>query len=181
MRCRVTICVAPCNIATTAGLADLQKSFTPAGGTLFCRYILAPWVGCFWPHFLAATILPAQSEAGLAALILAAPSSVTLLVITASLGNILGAVVNWYLGRGLTGFAGKWWFPANSGQLARTTGWYDKYGRWSLLLSWVPIIGDPLTVVAGIMREPLPRFLLIVGIAKTARYVVVAVLALQWL
>ena len=44
-------CRAPCNIATTAGLADLQKSFTPAGGTLFCRYILAPWVGCFWPHF----------------------------------------------------------------------------------------------------------------------------------
>ena len=137
--------------------------------------------GLFLAAFLAATILPAQSEAGLAALILAAPSSVTLLVITASLGNILGAVVNWYLGRGLTGFAGKWWFPANAGQLARATGWYDKYGRWSLLLSWVPIIGDPLTVVAGIMREPLPRFLLIVGIAKTARYIVVAVLALQWL
>ena len=137
--------------------------------------------GLFLAAFLAATILPAQSEAGLAALILAAPSSVTLLVITASLGNILGSVVNWYLGRGLTGFAGKWWFPANAGQLARATGWYDKYGRWSLLLSWVPIIGDPLTVVAGLMREPLPRFLLIVGIAKTARYVVVAVLALQWL
>ena len=90
-------------------------------------------------------------------------------------------MVNWYLGRGLTEFAGRWWFPANAGQLARATGWYDKYGRWSLLLSWAPIIGDPLTVVAGIMREPLPRFLLIVGIAKTARYVVVAVLALQWL
>ena len=137
--------------------------------------------GLFLAAFLAATILPAQSEAGLAALILAAPSSVTLLVITASLGNILGSVVNWYLGHGLTGLAGRWWFPANAGQLARATGWYDKYGRWSLLLSWVPIIGDPLTVVAGIMREPLPRFLLIVGIAKTARYVVVAVLALQWL
>ena len=137
--------------------------------------------GLFLAAFLAATILPAQSEAGLAALILAAPSSATLLVITASLGNILGSVVNWYLGHSLTRFAGRWWFPANAGQLARATGWYDKYGRWSLLLSWVPIIGDPLTMVAGIMREPLLRFLLIVGIAKTARYVVVAVLALQWL
>ena len=137
--------------------------------------------GLFLAAFLAATILPAQSEAGLAALIRAAPSSVTLLVITASLGNILGSVVNWCLGRGLAGFAGKWWFQANTGKLVRATGWYHKYGRWSLLLSWVPIIGDPLTVVAGIMREPLPRFLLIVGIAKTARYVIVAVLALQWL
>ena len=137
--------------------------------------------GLFLAAFLAATILPAQSEAGLAALILAAPSSATLLVITASLGNILGSVVNWYLGCGLTRFASRWWFPANAGQLARATGWYRKYGRWSLLLSWVPIIGDPLTMVAGIMREPLLRFLLIVGIAKTARYVVVAVLALQWL
>ena len=137
--------------------------------------------GLFLAAFLAATILPAQSEAGLAALILGAPSSVTLLVITASLGNILGSVVNWYLGRGLTGFAGRSWFPPSAGQLARATDWYDKYGRWSLLLSWVPIIGDPLTLVAGIMREPLPRFLLIVGIAKIARYVVVAALALQWL
>ena len=130
--------------------------------------------------FLAATILPAQSEAGLAALILASPVSVALLVATASLGNVLGSMVNWYLGRGISRFTGKRWFPAYT-QLSRATSWYGRYGRWSLLLSWVPIIGDPLTVVAGIMREPLLRFLLIVGIAKTGRYTVVALLALQWL
>ena len=137
--------------------------------------------GLFIAAFLAATILPAQSEAGLAALILASPASVTLLVATASLGNILGSVVNWYLGRGINRFADKPWFPATAAQLSRATSWYHRYGRWSLLLSWVPFIGDPLTVVAGIMREPLLRFLFIVGLAKTGRYIVVALLALQWL
>ncbi len=137
--------------------------------------------GLFIAAFLAATILPAQSEAGLAALILASPASVTLLVATASLGNILGSVVNWYLGRGINRFTVKSWFPATANQLSRATCWYHRYGRWSLLLSWVPFIGDPLTVVAGIMREPLLRFLLIVGLAKTGRYIVVALLTLQWL
>ena len=141
---------------------------------------LGAYSGLFIAAFLAATILPAQSEAGLAALILASPASVVLLVATASLGNVLGSVVNWYLGRGINRFTDKRWFPANA-QLSRATSWYGRYGRWSLLLSWAPIIGDPLTVVAGIMHEPLLRFLLIVGIAKTSRYVVVAMLTLQWL
>ena len=141
---------------------------------------LGAYSGLFIAAFLAATILPAQSEAGLAALILVSPASTTLLVATASLGNVLGSLVNWYLGRGINRFTGKRWFPAST-QLSRATSWYSRYGRWSLLLSWVPVIGDPLTVVAGIMREPLLRFLLIVGIAKTSRYIVVALLALQWL
>ena len=138
------------------------------------------FIAAFLAAFLAATILPAQSEAGLAALILASRASFILLVATASLGNVLGSVVNWYLGRGINRFIGKRWVPANA-QLSRATRLYSRYGRWSLLLSWAPIIGDPLTVVAGIMREPLLRFLLIVGIAKTSRYIVVAMLTLQWL
>ena len=140
---------------------------------------LGAYSGLFIAAFLAATILPAQSEAGLAALILAYPASVILLVATASLGNVLGSVVNWYLGCGINRFTDKRWFPANA-KLSQATSWYSRYGRWSLLLSWVPVIGDPLTVVAGIMREPLLRFLLIVGLAKTSRYIVVALLALQW-
>tara|TARA_B100000989_G_scaffold278230_1_gene239840 strand:- start:678 stop:1115 length:438 start_codon:yes stop_codon:yes gene_type:complete len=141
---------------------------------------LGAYSGLFIAAFLAATILPAQSEAGLAALILASPASVILLVVTASLGNVLGSALNWYVGRGINRYTSKQWFPANT-QLSRATSWYSRYGRWSLLLSWVPVIGDPLTVVAGIMREPLLRFLLIVGIAKTGRYIVIALLALQWL
>ena len=141
---------------------------------------LGAYGGLFIAAFFAATILPAQSEAGLAALILASPASVILLVATASLGNVLGSMLNWYLGRGINRFTGKRWLPINV-QLSRATSWYTRYGRWSLLLSWVPVIGDPLTLVAGIMREPLLRFLLFVGIAKTGRYIVVALLALQWL
>ena len=141
---------------------------------------LGVYSGLFIAAFLAATILPAQSETGLVVLILASPASVILLVATASLGNVLGSVVNWYLGRGINRFIGKRWVPANA-QLSRATRLYSRYGRWSLLLSWAPIFGDPLTVVAGIMREPLLRFLLIVGIAKTSRYIVVAMLTLQWL
>ena len=141
---------------------------------------LGAYGSLFITAFFAATILPAQSEAGLATLILASPASVAVLVTTASLGNVLGSVVNWYLGRGISRFTGKRWLPTNT-QLSRANSWYNRYGRWSLLLSWVPVIGDPLTVVAGIMREPFLRFLLIVGIAKTGRYIVVALLALQWL
>ena len=141
---------------------------------------LGTYGGLFIAAFLAATILPAQSEAGLAALILASPASVTLFVAIASLGNVLGSVVNWYFGRGINRFTSKRWFSANI-KLSRATNWYRRYGRWSLLLSWAPVIGDPLTVVAGVMREPLFRFLLIVGIAKTSRYIVVALLALQLL
>ena len=141
---------------------------------------LVAYGGLFIAAFLAATILPAQSETGLVVLILASPASVILLVATASLGNVLGSALNWYLGRGINRYTSKRWFPANT-QLSRATSWYSRYGRWSLLLSWVPVIGDPLTVVAGIMREPLLRFLLIVGIAKTGRYIGIALLALQWL
>lgn len=134
------------------------------------------YFGLFLAAFLAATILPAQSELGLAALYASGGFSLMALVVVASIGNTLGAVVNWFLGRGIETFKDRKWFPASDKQLAKANAWYAKYGRWSLLLSWMPIIGDPITLVAGILREPLWRFLLIVGFAKTARYTVLAVL-----
>lgn len=134
--------------------------------------LAANW-GLFAVSFLAATILPAQSEIGLAALLLAEAYSVALLVIVASVGNTLGAVVNWGLGRGIEQFRDRKWFPASAAQLDRATGWYRRYGRWSLLMSWAPFIGDPLTLAAGILREPLLTFVLLVAVAKTVRYVTV--------
>ncbi|MGB1027598.1 MAG: YqaA family protein, partial [Rhodospirillaceae bacterium] len=122
---------------------------------------------------------PAQSELGLAGLIVLGDTPVWLLVAVASLGNTLGAVVNWGLGRGVETFRNHRWFPATEQQLEKATAWYRTYGRWSLLLSWVPIIGDPLTLAAGILREPFWSFLLLVGLAKTTRYVVVAALTLS--
>lgn len=92
----------------------------------------------------------------------------------ASLGNVLGSAVNWGLGRGVARFRRCRWFPVSEPALARAEGWYRRWGRWSLLASWVPVIGDPLTLAAGMLREPLGPFLLLVGLAKTARYVVLA-------
>jgi membrane protein YqaA with SNARE-associated domain len=91
---------------------------------------------------------------------------------------VLGAVVNWVLGRWIERFRGKSWFPIKPQALERAQGWYQRYGKWSLLLSWAPLIGDPLTVVAGVMREPFPVFLLLVTIAKFGRYLVLTLLTL---
>lgn len=131
--------------------------------------------------FAAATILPAQSEAALVGLLLAGVASPALLIAATSFGNILGSVVNWALGRGIEQFSGRRWFPVNPTMLERATRCYSRYGRWSLLLSWAPIIGDPLTVVAGVLREPLWSFVVLVTIAKTLRYVLLAAATLSWM
>jgi membrane protein YqaA with SNARE-associated domain len=136
-------------------------------------------LGLFGVSFLAATLLPAQSELGLSGLIALGTEPVVLLVAAASLGNTLGSMVNWGLGRAATAWATASWFPVKPDKLAKATGWYHRYGRWSLLLSWAPIIGDPLTLAAGVLKEPFWSFTLLVAIAKTARYVLVALITLQ--
>jgi membrane protein YqaA with SNARE-associated domain len=140
---------------------------------------LPAYLGLFAIAFVAATILPAQSEAALVALLLAGAQSPVALVAVASIGNVLGAVVNWALGRGVERFRDRKWFPVKPAQLDRATGWYRRWGRWSLLLSWAPIGGDALTVAAGVLREPLWSFVLLVAIGKTLRYVVLAAVTLN--
>ncbi|WP_439886441.1 YqaA family protein [Pseudomonas sp. MBLB4123] len=141
---------------------------------------LSAYFGLFLAALGAATLLPLQSEAVLVGLLLSDAYPVWTLLAVASVGNVLGALVNWLLGRYLEHFRHKRWFPLSERQLNRAQGWYGHYGYWSLLLSWAPFIGDPLTLAAGIMREPLWRFLLIVSLAKTGRYLVLAVLTLGW-
>lgn len=137
---------------------------------------LAAYAGLFAVAFLAATILPAQSEIGLVGLVASGEFSLGLLIAFASVGNVLGAVVNWLIGRGVETLRDKRWFPLPPDKLERATGWYQRWGRWSLLLSWAPFVGDPLTVAAGVLREPLWSFFILVSIAKTARYILVALL-----
>lgn len=128
----------------------------------------------FLSAFGAATLLPLQSEAVLAGLLLNGTHPAWALLVVATFGNVLGSVVNWGLGRYLERWRGRRWFPVPAAQLGKAQAHYHRYGRWSLLLSWVPVIGDPLTVVAGVMREPLWSFVLIVTIAKAGRYLVLA-------
>lgn len=139
------------------------------------------YLGLMATAFIAATILPAQSEALLAYLVVQAQHPVWLLIAVATMGNVAGSAVNWLMGRGIERLRHRRWFPIKERDLDRASNWYGRYGRWSLLASWVPIIGDPITVVAGVLREPLGSFLILVTVAKFARYCVVATLASAWI
>jgi membrane protein YqaA with SNARE-associated domain len=126
-------------------------------------------------------MLPFSSEAMLAGLLALRPDEALPLLLVATAGNTAGAVVNWALGR----FAAHWrdrrWFPVSTLALERASRWFARWGVWSLLLSWLPVIGDPLTLAAGVLRVDFLRFLLLVAIGKAARYAAVAggVLALN--
>ena len=121
--------------------------------------------------FLAATILPLSSELVLSTMLLTDSFDKYLLLVVASFGNILGSSVNWYLGKKILIFKDKKWFPVNEKQIAKSEMYFKKYGIWSLLLAWVPIIGDPLTVIAGVLRVNFFTFLLLVSISKISRYI----------
>jgi membrane protein YqaA with SNARE-associated domain len=139
------------------------------------------YIALFGSALIAATILPLQSEAVLVGLPVAGDHSAVALVLVATAGNVLGSLINWIIGRHLLRFQGRRWFPASAAQLARAQDWYRRYGRWSLLGSWLPLVGDPLTLVAGVLREPFWSFLLLVTVAKGARYLLLAALTLAWL
>ena len=132
------------------------------------------YLSIFISAFLAATILPTQSEAILAYQLFATPNAFANLVAVATAGNVLGAILNWAMGRFFTRYRNRAWFPVRKDKLEKAERQYRKYGRFSLLLSWVPFIGDPITVVAGVLSEPLWSFVLLVTIAKCARYVIIA-------
>ena len=142
--------------------------------------MITGYLGLFFAALGTATLLPLQSEAVLAGLLLSGNYNLWLLLGIATLGNVLGSVVNWWLGRWVEHFKQRRWFPVNDKQLEKARNHYERWGHWTLLLSWAPIIGDPLTLVAGVMREPLWRFLLLVTLAKSVRYGVLAAVALQW-
>lgn len=134
----------------------------------------ADYLSLFAASFVAATILPAQSELVLSGLILAHRAPVWALVAVASLGNVGGSIANYWLGRGLARFEQAKWFPVKRADLDRAEAFYRKWGRWSLLLSFAPIIGDPLTVVAGALREKFWVFVALVTLSKVGRYIALA-------
>lgn len=142
---------------------------------------VSSYLGLFLAAFGAATLLPMQSEAVLVGMLFSGHYSVAVLLMVATLGNVLGSLLNWLLGRSIERFRHKRWFPVSETKLEKAQRFYLRYGRWSLLLSWVPVIGDPLTMIAGVMREPLWSFLLIVTLAKGARYLLLSSVTLGWM
>ena len=137
------------------------------------------YLALFLSSFFAATLLPAQSEAVLSFQLASNKEDLIYLILLATSGNVLGALVNWYLGKFFLHYKEKKWFPIKTDKLAKGEKYYKKYGRVSLLLSWMPIIGDPITLVAGILKEPLWSFLILVTIAKGLRYIFVVVVTLN--
>ncbi len=127
----------------------------------------------FFSAFLAATLLPFYSEVLVVAQYLKDPQSWLLVWWIASLGNTLGAAVNWLLGRYLLHYQERKWFPFRTSQLGKAQQWFQKYGVWSLLMAWAPVGGDALTFIAGLMRVRFWLFFALTFIGKAVRYAVV--------
>lgn len=139
-------------------------------------------ISLFLAAFAAATFLPGSSEIALIAALSTTKIPTELAILVATIGNTLGSVVNWAIGRFFAHYQHHPRFPIPSDKFTQYTRWYRRWGVWSLLLSWMPIIGDPLTAIAGVARTPLVVFIPIVFIAKGIRYLVVAgVFNLMWL
>lgn len=134
----------------------------------------------FLSAFLSATLLPGSSEAVLIGLLAATQANSVALIAIASLGNIAGAVANWGMGRYFQHFKDRSWFPFKNATNPKAQAWFARYGTWSLLFSWVPVIGDPLTLVAGVMQVPFARFVMFVTIGKVLRYVLVVTSWQYW-
>ncbi|MGQ9368561.1 YqaA family protein [Azospirillum sp. ST 5-10] len=121
----------------------------------------------------AATFLPIQSEFVLIGLYLSGDYSNFWLLVISTVGNTLGSTVNWALGRYIEHFKDRRWFPIKPALIERASGWYERWGAWSLLLAWAPFIGDPLTFAAGILRVNFWLFVSLVAMGKMMRYALV--------
>ena len=131
------------------------------------------YLSLFVISFLAATILPFSSELTLVGLIATSNYDDLLLLIIASFGNVLGSVVNWVLGFYSRNLTTKKWFPFKNKQIKNSSRWFSKFGKWSLLFAWVPVIGDPLTLAAGLLRVKFIEFVTLVTIGKFSRYFII--------
>ena len=153
-------------------LPDLAPIHTPSGAELRrCRTPM-DLVILFLSAFAASTILPMSSEVVLGAFAAAGATNVWLLLAVATAGNTLGAVVNWGIGR----YAATWrtrFVSLDEAQFQRACRWFNRWGIWCLLLSWLPVVGDPLTLVAGALRTAFVPFVLLVLLGKAARYIFV--------
>ncbi|QND68399.1 DedA family protein [Mesorhizobium loti] len=127
----------------------------------------------FISAFLAATVLPVSSEAVLAGLIVSGRGDPWLLLAVATIGNTLGSVVNWILGRGIETLRTRRWFPVSPERYEQASRTFRRFGEWTLLFAWLPVVGDAFTLAAGAARVNLGVFVALVAIGKAARYAVI--------
>ncbi|ELY4156554.1 DedA family protein [Cronobacter turicensis] len=126
----------------------------------------------FTSSFLSATLLPGSSEAVLVALLLSVKTAPWLLVLTATIGNSLGGLTNVILGR---------LFPLHESSRwqERAQGWLQRFGAPALLLSWLPLVGDLLCLLAGWLRLPWGPVIFFLCLGKALRYIIIAAATLQ--
>lgn len=136
------------------------------------------YISMFLSALSSATLLPGSSEVLLSSLVVSGSSVITLLWAAATIGNVLGSCVNYWLGMHIMNYQDRRWFPVSQGQIEKAQKTFDRYGVYSLLFAWLPIVGDPLTVVGGIFKVRLATFIVLVTIGKGLRYGLVVALAL---
>ena len=130
-----------------------------------------------WPLFFSAlissTLLPGGSEA-LLLYRLNEGGNALRLVLIATVGNVLGSLITYGMGRLGNEVLHRKWLRISEAQTDRAERWFNKYGRPSLLFAWLPVVGDPLCLVAGLLRCHLISFLILVSIGKLVRYAILA-------
>lgn len=131
---------------------------------------LALYGTLFTSAFLAATILPVSSEVVLVGMLASGRADPVLLLATATVGNTLGSVLNWILGRGIDTLQNRRWFPVSRERYEQASRTFRRFGVWTLPFAWLPVVGDTFTVAAGAARVRLDLFVVLVAIGKAVRY-----------
>ena len=131
------------------------------------------YIGLFFASFLAATILPLSSEVILSFLLLNNLNP-TILVSVATFGNVLGSFVNYSIGVWGSIFFVRKFLKISEDEFFKVKQRFQKYGVFSLFFAWVPVIGDPLTVVAGVLKINLLIFFIMITSGKLIRYVIIS-------
>lgn len=145
----------------------IPQAFTQAEALVTGDMALA---GLFLWSFLAASLVPLSSEAALSTAHAMAVAPAGWLFAVALAGNLSASALNYALGLLCLRFQHRRWFPVTPMQLRKAEARFHRWGGWALFFSWIPIIGDPLTFVAGALRYPLARFLIVVAAGKAVRY-----------
>ena len=119
--------------------------------------------------------LPASSEVVLGGFLAAGKGDPGSLILSATVGNVIGSIINYFIGRYVSGLTDKRWFPVTEAQMRRASRYFNKYGFWILLMSWLPVFGDLLTTIAGLLRTDFKLFLALTALGKFFRYFIIVV------